>query len=210
MLTYFAFGLSMGLSAGISPGPLLALVITASLRSGLPGGVRVALAPVVTDVPIIALAVLLAGYLPPEVLRWVGTVGAAVVLWMGIEALRAARHAELPQVAREQADPRRELWRGVLVNALNPHPYLFWATVGAPTLVNSWRGSPWYTLAFVLAFYILLLGSKIVIAWLVSRQAGGLSVVWYRRVLAVCGVLLFGMAVLLLWQMWGSGWEVRS
>ena len=204
MLTYLAFGLSMGLSAGISPGPLLALVVTASLRSGLPGGLRVALAPVITDVPIITLAVLLAGYLSPDALRWVGTVGAVVVVWLGIETLRAARHAELPTVTGEKADPRRELWRGVLVNALNPHPYLFWATVGAPALVTSWRESPWHTVAFVLSFYVLLLGSKVTIAWVVSRQTGGLSVVWYRRVLAVCGALLFGMAGLLLWQMWGT------
>jgi threonine/homoserine/homoserine lactone efflux protein len=205
MLTYFALGLSMGLSAGVSPGPLLALVVTASLRSGLSGGLRVALAPMITDVPIIALAVLFAGYLSSEALRWVGTVGAVVVVWLAIETLRAARHAELPDVAAERADPKRELWRGVVVNALNPHPYLFWGTIGAPALVTSWRGSPWYALAFVLPFYALLLGSKILVAWLVSRQAGGLSLAWYRRVLVVCGLLLFGMAGLLLWQMWAAG-----
>lgn len=205
MLTYVAFGLSMGLSSGISPGPLLALVVTASLRSGLAGGLRVALSPVITDVPIISLAVLLAGVLPPEALRWVGTVGAAVVAWLGIETTRAARRAELPQASGERGNPRRELWRGVLVNALNPHPYLFWATVGAPTLVKSWRASPWYALAFILSFYALLLGSKISVAWAVSRQAGGLSLLWYRRLLVVCALLLFGMAGLLLWQMWGAG-----
>ncbi|MBN1659758.1 MAG: LysE family translocator [Anaerolineae bacterium] len=205
MLTYLALGLSMGLSAGISPGPLLALVITASLRSGLAGGLRVALAPVVTDLPIVTLAVLLAGVLSPEALRWVGTVGALVVVWLGIETLRAARHADLPQLAAERADPQREMWRGVVVNLLNPHPYLFWGTIGAPTLVKGWRESPWHAAAFVLAFYALLLGSKVVVAWVVSRQAGALSLAWYRRVLAVCGVLLFGMAGLLLWQMWAAG-----
>jgi threonine/homoserine/homoserine lactone efflux protein len=204
MLTYLALGLSMGLSAGVSPGPLLALVITASLRSGLAGGLRVALAPVVTDLPIVTLAVLLAGYLSPEALRWVGTVGAIVVVWLGIETLRAARHAELPQVTTERANPQRELWRGVVVNLLNPHPYLFWGTIGAPALVKGWRESPWHAVVFVLAFYALLLGSKVVVAWVVSRQAGALSLVWYRRVLAVCGMLLFGMAGLLLWQMWGA------
>jgi len=204
MLTYVVFGLSMGLSAGISPGPLLALVVTASLRSGLPGGLRVALAPIITDLPIITLAVLLAGYLPPQALRWVGTAGAVVVVWLGIETVRAARHAELPRVTGERGDPRRELWRGIVVNALNPHPYLFWATIGAPALVSSWRQSPGYALAFLLSFYALLLGSKVVVAWVVSRQVGGLTRLWYRRVLIWCGLLLFGMAALLLWQMWST------
>lgn len=202
MLTFLAFGFSMGLSAGLSPGPLLTLVITASLRSGFGGGLRVALSPFITDLPIILLAVLLSNSLPVAALRWVGTAGALVVIWLGVEALRAARHAALPGAEGAQAAPRRELWRGALVNALNPHPYLFWMAVGGPTLVRSWRISPWHTLAFIASFYGLLIGSKIAIAWLVSRQAGHLSVTWYRRILAGCGLLLFGMAALLLWQVW--------
>lgn len=204
VFAYLGLGLTMGLSAGISPGPLLALVITASLRSGLSGGLRVALAPLVTDAPIIAFSVLLAGSLPPEALRWVGTVGGLVVIWLGIETLRAGRTAALPEHSSEAGDPRRELWRGVVANALNPHPYLFWATVGGPALVSSWRISPWHTLAFVLPFYFVLLGSKVTVAWLVSRRAGALSQEWYRRVLVGCSLLLLGMGLWLIWQMWGG------
>jgi threonine/homoserine/homoserine lactone efflux protein len=190
----------MGLSAGMSPGPLLALVITASLRSGLAGGLRVALAPLITDVPIIALSVLLAGYLSPAALRWVGIVGGLVVIWIGIETIRSARKATLPSDVNTQADPQRELWRGVLVNTLNPHPYLFWATVGGPALVSGWRISPWHALAFIVPFYVLLIGSKMLVAWLVGRQSGGLSLTWYRRVLAGCGVLILAMGSWLIWQ----------
>ena len=204
MLAYFGLGLSMGFSAGVSPGPLLALVITASLRSGLPGGLRVALAPLVTDLPIIALSVLLVGSLPQEALRWVGTVGGLVVVWMGVETIRSARNAALPSKLDAHADPRRELWRGVLVNALNPHPYLFWATVGGPALVGGWRTSPWHALAFIAPFYGLLVGSKILIAWLVSRQTGGLSLHWYRRVLVGCGVLMLAMGGWVIWQTWSG------
>jgi threonine/homoserine/homoserine lactone efflux protein len=204
MLAYFGLGLSLGFSSGVSPGPLLALVITASLRSGLPGGLRVALAPLVTDLPIIALSVLLVGSLPQEALRWVGTVGGLVVMWMGVETIRSARNAALPDKLDTQADPRRELWRGVLVNALNPHPYLFWATVGGPALVAGWRISPWYVLSFIAPFYMMLVGSKILIAWLVSRQTGGLSLSWYRRVLVGCGVLMLAMGSWLIWQVWSG------
>lgn len=205
MWAYFGLGLSMGLSAGISPGPLLALVIAASLRSGLKGGLSVALAPFVTDLPIIVLSIFLVDLLPPGALRWVGTVGGLVVIWMGVEMLRSARKATLPDDSGVQSEPNRELWRGVVVNALNPHPYLFWATVGGPALVSGWRISPWYAAAFLLSFYTLLVGSKMAIAWLVSRQAGGLSLVWYRRALAGCGLLVLGMGGLLIWQTWSGG-----
>jgi threonine/homoserine/homoserine lactone efflux protein len=178
----------------------LALVITASLRSGLAGGLWVALAPLITDLPIIALSVLLARYLPPAALRWLGMVGGLVVIWMGIETIRSARKATLSSDAGARANPQRELWRGVAVNALNPHPYLFWATVGGPALVSGWRISPWYALAFILAFYALLVGSKMLIAWLVGRHSLGLSLTWYRRVLAGCGVLILAAGGWLIWQ----------
>jgi threonine/homoserine/homoserine lactone efflux protein len=202
MWTYLLLGLSMGLSSGISPGPLLTLVITASLRSGLPGGLAVALAPLVTDLPIIALSVFVADQMPASLLRWVGTTGGLVVIWLGVEILRSAREATVPTATISPAGPRRELWRGAAVNALNPHPYLFWATVGGPAVVRAWQTSPAYALAFVLGFYTLLIGSKTIMAWLVSQKAGTLSVHWYRRILTGCGLLMLGMGVLFIWQAW--------
>jgi threonine/homoserine/homoserine lactone efflux protein len=202
MWSYFALGLSMGLSAGISPGPLLTLVVTATLRSGFLGGLLVALAPLVTDIPIIVLSVLLVERLPPEALRWVGTAGGLVVIWLGVEILRSAGHAVLPTESGTRTDPWRELRRGVVVNALNPHPYLFWATVGAPTLVSGWQVSPWFALAFLVPFYALLVGSKMAVAWLVSRQTERLSMTWYRRALAACGLLMLMLGVLLIRQAW--------
>jgi len=60
----FLLGLSLGLGAGLAPGPLLALVIRSTLQDGAAAGVRVAFSPLVTDVPIIAIALLLAGPCP--------------------------------------------------------------------------------------------------------------------------------------------------
>lgn len=199
---YLSLGLSMGLNAGISPGPLLALVVTASLRSGLSGGLQVALAPLVSDLPIIVLSVLLVRNLPPEATHWVGALGGLVVVWMGIGAIRAGRTATLPGEGESQSEPRRELWRGVVVNVLNPHPYLFWTVVGGPTLVSGWGESPVHALAFLVPFYVLLVGSKAAIAFLVSRKAGGLSQAWYRRTLQGSGVLLVAMGVWLAVQAW--------
>ena len=40
MWTLAATGIVFGLAAGVTPGPLLALVVTESLRGGVPAGVR--------------------------------------------------------------------------------------------------------------------------------------------------------------------------
>ena len=49
-------GLVYGLSAGFSPGPLMALVISQTLKHGIREGAKVAVAPLITDLPIILLA----------------------------------------------------------------------------------------------------------------------------------------------------------
>ncbi|MDY6953588.1 MAG: LysE family translocator, partial [Thermodesulfobacteriota bacterium] len=50
-----AIGIVLGLSAGFAPGPLLALVISQTLRHNAVEGLKVALAPLVTDLPIILI-----------------------------------------------------------------------------------------------------------------------------------------------------------
>lgn len=121
-------GLSLGLGAGRAPGPLLAVVIRSTLQDGIAAGIRVAFSPLVTDIPIIVLAVVLAASLPETALGALGIVGGGFVIWLGLEALR-----ELV------ASPQRDLLRGALTNALSPHPWVFWITVGAPILRSTGR-----------------------------------------------------------------------
>ncbi len=56
---YLFMGMVLGLSAGLSPGPLLALVISETVSKGLGAGIRIALAPLVTDLPVVAISFLL-------------------------------------------------------------------------------------------------------------------------------------------------------
>ena len=201
-MNYLLLGLTLGLSAGITPGPLLTLVITASLRRGLAGGLLVALAPFVSDAPIIALSLLLLDRLPPWAMTAVTVVGGLVVIALGVDALRAAHRAELPGQADAGEAAGNELWKGTLVNLLNPHPYIFWATVGGPTLLAGWQERPAYGAAFLGGFYVLLVGSEVVIAWLVARRSQALSPRGYRIVLTILGVAMVVLGVLLIREVW--------
>jgi len=155
----FLLGLSLGLGAGLAPGPLLALVIRTALQDGAAAGVRVASSPLVTDVPIILVAVLLAASLPEEVLGVLGIAGGAFVVWLGIEALRD--EPAPAEAAAGAAAPQRDVMRGALTNALSPHPWVFWLTVGAPILA---QGTAADAALFLFAFYLLLIGAKVVLA----------------------------------------------
>ena len=56
MLSALLVGVMFGLSAGFAPGPLLTLVITQTLQHNTKEGVKVAAAPVMTDVPIVLIS----------------------------------------------------------------------------------------------------------------------------------------------------------
>ncbi|MEZ4768012.1 MAG: LysE family translocator [Caldilineales bacterium] len=203
-MSYLFIGASLGLSAGLSPGPLMTLVITTSLRDGFWQGLRVAVAPFLTDLPIILLSLLVLEHLPAWGLAALGIAGSGYVAYLGWETIRAARSASLEALREVERSPgnlsRQSLARGALVNLLNPHPYIFWATVGGPTLLAALDQGAAYAAAFLVGFYALLVGSKIGIAALIHSQSHQLSTTWYRRVLAALGILLIGLAAWLAWE----------
>ena len=199
---YLILGFTLGLSAGITPGPLLTLVIAASLRRGLSGGLRVALVPFITDTPIVVLSLFLLHQLPPWALTAVAVAGGLLVIYLGVNTLRAARRVQFLDQMGELGAGGGELWQGALVNVLNPHPYLFWATVGGPTLLAGWQQSAMNAVLFLLSFYALLVGSQAVVAWLVARQRRALTPAGYRRVLTVCGAVMIALGLMLIRGAW--------
>ena len=56
MLSTLLVGTMFGLSAGFAPGPLMTLVITQTLKHNPVEGLRVAVAPILTDIPIILIS----------------------------------------------------------------------------------------------------------------------------------------------------------
>jgi threonine/homoserine/homoserine lactone efflux protein len=200
-MAYLLLGLSLGLSAGLAPGPLLTLVVTRSLARGFWAGLRVALSPLITDAPIIVLSLLLFNALPPLFEQVVTVVGGLYVIYLGIDTILSARRASFAVQTAGNAAARVDLWQGALVNFLSPHPWLFWATIGAPALTRAWQTSPAYAAAFVIGFYALLVGGKIAVALAIAGGRRYLTDTWYRRLLAAAGALLCIFGFLLLWQL---------
>lgn len=85
----------------------------------------------------------------------------------------------------------------MVVNVLNPHPYLFWLTVGAPTMVKASHQGFWAPLAFIVSFYALLVGSKISLAILVGKSKSVLSDRWYIYTMRFLGLVLCVFATIL-------------
>ncbi len=197
MWTYAVLGALLGLSAGISPGPLLALVVSQSLRHGVREGAKVAAAPLLTDGPIILGIVLTLNFvaLGGPMLGVVSLLGAVFLAHLGLSSLRAPGFA--PDGA---AGAPKSYLKGVLVNYLSPHPYLFWISVGVPLIVRAAEESAWAAVGFVAGFFACIVGAKIAVAVLVGRSRTFFSSAAYRWTLRLLGVLLIGFALSLAWD----------
>ena len=193
-------GISLGFAAGISPGPLSALVVTTALQRGVAAGVRVAIAPLLSDLPVVALSVLAVGALPTRFLPYLAVAGGLFVIFLGLDTYRKADRASF----EGRPDGARDIRRGFVTNILSPHPWLFWLGVGGPLLVAAWDKGAGFAAAFLGGFYALLVGSKLFLAWGVAYGKGALSLVWYRRVLGGSGLVLMLLGGVLIWQAaWG-------
>jgi len=192
-----AAGATLGLSGGLAPGPLSALVVRQSLTHGTREGLKVAMAPVLTDGPLL----LAAGFLATRaesldvLLGSISLVGSAFLLFLAWESARTTSISLKPGDA-----PTGSALRGVLTNLLNPHAYLFWIVIGGPLVAEAWRQGALSTTAFLVGFFGSLCGAKAGLAWAVGAnrsRIGGPVYVWTMRALAAI-LLLF--AVMFAWD----------
>jgi threonine/homoserine/homoserine lactone efflux protein len=176
-----------GLSAGLSPGPLMTLVIAETLKRGIPAGIRIAVAPLITDLPIIAgCLMLLATFAHAAVfVGIVALLGGLFIAWMGYENIRFTGVGNNTGTLETS-----QLKTGIIANLLNPYPYLFWLTVGGPLILKTAQSSLVSAALFLSLFYGCLVGSKIIVAGAVGRSRRFLGSQAYIWIIRFLGVLL--------------------
>lgn len=199
LLQYAGAGLLLGTMAGISPGPLLALVINQSLRHGKKEGIKVAFTPLLTDLPAILLSIYLVTALAEHqsLFGYIAIVGATYIIYLGAESIISA--GKETKISSAGAG---SLKKGVLTNLLNPHPYMFWISVGTPLMIKALEVSVFAVVVFVLAFYVTIIGSKVILAILTDKSRSFLKGAAYRWALRVLGFLLIILAFMLAWEGW--------
>lgn len=194
-LYFLSSGLFLGIIAGISPGPLLPLVVSETLKFGKREGIKLSLAPLITDVPIVlASFFIIRHYADNEILLGIiSGLGGIFLLFLAWENI-----VFKPTKTEVITKKPRSLQKGITANVLNPHPYLFWILVGAPILVNANKISVVAIILFLTGFYCMLVGSKIAVAVLTGRMKNILQQKTFILLIKILGVALIVFAVLLI------------
>lgn len=199
MLGFFVQGFSLGLSGAASPGPFQAYLINQSLKLGWRRALPVALAPLVSDGPIILLMLLVLTQLPPGVLRAIQIAGGLFVIYLAWKAFQGWRTFKLVEAALPEGEQGRSLLGAIGMNFLSPGPYIYWSMVSGPVLVRGWQISPAHGVTFLGGFYAAMVGglALLVILFGAARQLGPKV---NRALLGISALALFGFGLYQLWQ----------
>jgi threonine/homoserine/homoserine lactone efflux protein len=195
------FGGGLALAAALQPGPLQAFLISRVVARGWRHTLPACMAPLLSDGPIALVAIVVVGRLPLAAQQGLRAAGGVLLLYLAWRAFREWRApASLPQVSTP-----RTLVEAVLVNLLNPNPYLAWALILGPAVVAAWRHDPGHAFALVASFYVTMVLTLGLFVFLV----GGVRLLGPRRQQALVGVsaaLLALLGVLLLAASIGESW----
>jgi threonine/homoserine/homoserine lactone efflux protein len=114
-------------------------------------------------------------------------IGAVYICYLAWKQLTIGRIEET-----SSHDAANSFQKGILTNLLNPHPYMFWITVGVPFILKTWSSGPWAAVLWLLIFYLMLVGSKIGVSLMVGhtkRWIQSSAYIWLNRILGMA--LLF-------------------
>ncbi|RKY01682.1 lysine transporter LysE [Candidatus Poribacteria bacterium] len=198
VLKTFLTSFAVGFSGAVTPGPLLLIVISQTLRMGF-----LAVPLIITGHSLLELAttVGLAMGLKqvldrPLISGLIGLGGGAVMLAMGIgmfvEALK--EKSSEPSLLKGKGGEPREIFRplglGVVVSLSNPFWTIWWATVGAALVAKALEGGPHLVPAFYIGHILsdytwyAAVGLGLVLGFRIIGTKG------YRALLIACSIFL--------------------
>jgi len=87
--TFLISGIIFGLSSGLIPGPLFTLVISETLKHGIREGIKISIAPLLSDLPIVLVTILILTRLSDirPVLGIISILGTIFLFYLAVESL---------------------------------------------------------------------------------------------------------------------------
>jgi threonine/homoserine/homoserine lactone efflux protein len=184
---------TIGFSAGVTPGPFQALLLSYAIKGGWKKALPAAFAPVVSDGPVILLVLLILNRVSDGFVRALQIGGALFLLYLAWDSFRAYRNFV---EVEEEVETRgyQTLLKATLMNLISPGPWLFWSLINGPNLIGAWQVSPWWGVGYLGAFYgVFVLTNVVLIVLFSSMRQLGEKV--RRALLLVAAIALAGFAV---------------
>ncbi len=155
MTTYLFLGVTFAFAAGVQPGPLQSYIIAQTVEKGWRRTLPAALSPLISDGPILLLVLSILSTLPDSFIIFLRIAGGLFLLYLSVNAFKSwQRYNTDNELIKDSG--QKTLMNAVVVNILNPNPYLGWSLVMGPIFLEAWYKSMGNGLTMLIAFYSTL------------------------------------------------------
>ena len=183
------FGTTYAFAAAVQPGPLQTYIISQTMKKGWRSTIPAAFAPVLSDLPIVAVVLLLLRTMPYGFIAFLRIIGGVFLIYLAYRAFRSWQKFENDQ-ASEDNSGQQTLFGAVVVNLLNPNPYLGWSLVLGPLVIEGWKVNPMNGISLIVSFYLTM---TVTLAGIIGLfgVAGRLGPNVRRSLIGISSVVLF-------------------
>lgn len=171
-LNYLILGITYSLACVVQPGPFQAFLFSQSIANGWRKTIPLVFAPLMSDVPVIILVLLVLTNVPHDFLMILQCVGGVFLLYLAFNAYKTWR--TFNQNVKQDVPVQRNFYKAVIVNFLNPNPYLGWSLVMGPLLIKGWSEDPVNGMILLIGFYgsMIIYSIGMVVLFAAARNLG--------------------------------------
>lgn len=186
----------LGFAAAVSPGPLLALLISETIKYGKKEGVAVSVSPLFTDFPIFIFsyfAVYRQIYSIYQLFEILYIIGGIVLIYFGYKNIKY--HYKTFNHVKTEKGIVSAFVKGFIINLFNPYTYIFWFGVA----INFFSEDFFHTFIFFISFFIAFLITEFTIIIFVDKSKKFVDKNIYTAIIKFVGLVFFILGLNLLY-----------
>lgn len=195
----FITSFTVALSGAMMPGPVLAITISESARSGFWAGPKIILGHAILELAVVtALALGLSRFITSDLVSAIiGLVGGCILLTMGAIAFKQGLgNTTMPTAETGKAGRSgKVILSGILGSISNPYWFIWWVTLGTVYLIWALGLGIAGIASFFTGHILADLGWYALVAFIVATGRKIMNDKVYRGLLGLCGLGLLALGI---------------
>jgi len=193
----FAVSFTIALSGALAPGPLLAAVVSGSLKNGFRTGPLMISGHAILEILMVIILVFGLGRFinTPGIIRTISLTGAVILIYFGVSMLHSVPGLTMDTPSGVKTGSSGMFLQGITLSIANPYWAVWWLTIGLGLLLSSGQRGLAGLAAFFAGHILADLAWYSFVSFSLSRGRKFISLQVYKTTLKICAlvVILFGV-----------------
>ena len=198
-ISIFVISFTIALSGALAPGPLLALVISGSLRYGGKTGPIVIAGHSVLEIGMVSILVFGLGRIinNPEIIKIISISGALILLYSGFKMFLSLSKVNIDTLTLQNKGGRHSLlfFQGITMSIANPYWTVWWLSVGLGLLLSANEKGITGLLFFFTGHILADMLWYSFVSYSIGKSKRFISIQLYKKIISLCAsiIILFGL-----------------